>query len=143
MRSHDIEYGRRRTPRVGSPTITTSAAQLSPPVSRRRRRTLAHAPLITTPLLEPLARAHVQLAIELGRRLLAMNEVAETAADAALATIKAAAGFAEVGDGGELAVDGAAGIPARVERVTGFLRVFLVLEAHVDVADEICRKHGR
>jgi hypothetical protein len=68
-----------------------------------------------------------------------VDEVAEAAADAALAAIKATAGFAEVGDGGEFAVDGAAGVPARVQRVAGFLRVFFVLEAHVDVADEIWR----
>jgi len=41
-------------------------------------------------------------------------EVAEAATDAALAGVKTAAGFAEVGDGGELAVDGAAGVPAGV-----------------------------
>jgi hypothetical protein len=67
-----------------------------------------------------------------------MDEVAEAAAHAALAAVEAAAGFSEIGHGGQLAVDGAAGVPARVEGVAGFLRVFFVLEAHVDVADEIC-----
>jgi len=62
-------------------------------------------------------------------------EVAKAAADAALAAIKATAGFAEVGDGRQFAVDGAARVPARVERVAGLLRVLLVLEAYVDVAD--------
>jgi len=100
-------------------------------------RTLAHTPRIPASLLEPLARAHVQLAIQLWRRFLAMDEVAEAAAHAALATIEAATGFAEIGDGGQFAVDGATGVPATVERVAGFLAVFLVLEAHVDVADEI------
>lgn len=66
-----------------------------------------------------------------------MDEVAEAAADAALATVKAAAGLAEVGDGAELAVDGAGGVPARVEVVAGALGRLLVLEAGVDVADEV------
>jgi len=68
-----------------------------------------------------------------------MDKVAEAAADTALATVETTAGLAEIGDGREFAVDGAAGVPARVERVAGFLRVFFVLEAHVDVADEVCR----
>lgn len=67
-----------------------------------------------------------------------MNKVAEAAADAALARVEAAAGLAEVGDGAELAVDGAAGVPAGVELVAGLLRGFLVFEARVDVADEVC-----
>jgi hypothetical protein len=66
-----------------------------------------------------------------------VDEVAEAAADAALAAVEAAARLAEVGDGGQLAVDGAARVPAAVERVAGLLRVLFVLEAHVDVADEI------
>lgn len=68
-----------------------------------------------------------------------MNEVAEAAADTAFAAVETTAGLAEIGDGREFAVDGAAGVPARVERVAGFLRVFFVLEAHVDVADEVCK----
>lgn len=43
-----------------------------------------------------------------------MDEVAEAAADAALARIEAAAGLAEVGDGTEFAVYGARGVPAAV-----------------------------
>ena len=112
---------------------------LKPALRRRRRRTPAHTPSIPTSLLQPLARAHVQLAIQLGTRFLAMDKVAEAAADTALAAVETTAGLAEIGDGREFAVDGAAGVPARVERVAGFLRVFFVLEAHVDVADEVCR----
>jgi len=66
-----------------------------------------------------------------------VDEVAEAAADAALAAVETTARFSEIGDGGELAVDGAAGIPARVEGIAGFLRVFFVLEANVDVANEV------
>ena len=71
-----------------------------------------------------------------------MNKVAKAAADTAFAAVKATAGFAEIGDGREFAVYGAAGVPARVEGVAGFLRVFFVLETDVDVADEICEKVG-
>lgn len=66
-----------------------------------------------------------------------MYEVAETAAYTALATVQTAARLAEVGDGRELAVDGACGIPARVEVVTGFLRAVFVLESCVNVANEV------
>lgn len=105
---------------------------------RGRCRAPAHAPLIAASLLKPLPRAHIQIAVQLRRRLLPVNEVAEAAADAALAAVEATARFSEIGDGRQLAVDGATGVPARVERVAGFLRVFFVLEAHVDVADEVC-----
>ena len=64
-----------------------------------------------------------------------MYEIAEAAADAALAAVEPAAGLAEVGDGRELAVDGAGGVPAAVEGVAGLLGGILVLEAGVDVAD--------
>lgn len=69
-----------------------------------------------------------------------MDEVAEAAADAALAAVQSAAGLAEVRYRRELAVDGPRGVPARVEGIAGFLGGIFVLEACVDVADEICEK---
>ena len=69
-----------------------------------------------------------------------MDKVAEAAADAAFATVQTTTGFAEIGHGREFAVDGTTSIPARVEGVAGFLRVFFVLESDVDIADEICQK---
>jgi len=68
-----------------------------------------------------------------------VNEVAEATATATLARIQAqtAASLAKVGDGRELAVDGAGGVPAAVELVAGFLRGFFVLEAGVDVTDQM------
>lgn len=66
-----------------------------------------------------------------------MDEIAEAAADAALAAVQPAAGLSKVGDGAEFAVDGAAGVPAGVELVAGLLGRVLVLEAGVDVADEV------
>lgn len=67
-----------------------------------------------------------------------MNEVAEAAAYTALARVQPAAGFSEIGHGREFAVNRTSGVPARVECVAGFLRVFFVLEAHVNVANKIC-----
>lgn len=67
-----------------------------------------------------------------------MDEIAEAAADAAFAAVEAAARFPEIGDGGEFAVDGAGGVPARVEGVAGLLGGIFVFEARVDVADEVC-----
>jgi hypothetical protein len=51
-----------------------------------------------------------------------MDEIAEAASHTSFPAIQSAAGLAEIGDGRELAVDGAGGVPARVERVAGFLR---------------------
>lgn len=67
-----------------------------------------------------------------------MNKIAEPAAHAALPAVQAATRFAEIGDGGKFAVDGPRGVPARVERVTGFLRRVFVFETCVDVAYEVC-----
>ena len=88
-------------------------------------------------LLEPLLGAEHEVAVELVRGVLAVDEVAEAAADAALARVQAATGLAEIGDGAQLAVDGAAGVPARIELVAGALGRVLVLEARVDVADQV------
>ena len=76
-------------------------------------------------------------ALEVWAGVLAVYKVAEAAADAALAAVQAAAGLAEVGDGAELAVDGARGVPAAVESVAGLLGAVLVLETGVDVADQV------
>lgn len=66
-----------------------------------------------------------------------MDEVTEPATDAPLAAVQPTARLAEVRHGRQLAVDGARGVPARVEVVAGGLRRLLVLEAAVDVADEV------
>jgi hypothetical protein len=64
-----------------------------------------------------------------------MDEIAEAASDTALAAVQAATRFAKVGDGRELAVDGAGSVPPAIERVAGFLRGVFVFETCVDVAD--------
>ena len=106
------------------------------PLPRRlRARTPRRAPLVPAPLPQPLLRAQLELPIQLPARLLAMYKVAEAAPDAAFAAVEPAAGFAEVGDGREFAVDGAGGVPAAVEGVAGLLGGIFVFEAGVDVAD--------
>ena len=117
---------------------TTKRHPLEPLGLLDRCRTPTHTPGIPTPLLQPLACAHVELALQVAAGFLAVDEVAEPTADAALAAVETAAGFAEVGHGGEFAVDRAAGVPARVEGVACFLRVFFVFESDVDIADEVC-----
>lgn len=67
-----------------------------------------------------------------------MDEVAEATTYTAFARVKTTAGFSKVGDGGEFAVDGATGVPAGVQGVACGLCRFLVLEAGVNVANEIC-----
>jgi len=66
-----------------------------------------------------------------------MNKIAETTSHTALPTIQPAASFAEIGDGRKLAVDGARGVPARVQRIASFLRAVFVFETCVDVANEM------
>lgn len=110
---------------------------IEPPPSRLRRGTPARTPRIPSALLQPLPRRHIQLPLQLRTRFLSMNKVAEPATNTTLAAIQPATRFAEIGNGGKLAVYRAAGVPTRVEGVTGGLGVFFVFEAHVDVADEI------
>ena len=109
---------------------------ISPP-RRFRARGPRHAPLIPPPRAQPLLRRELELAFQLRARLLAVDEVAEAAADTALAAVEATARLPEVCDGRELAVDGASGVPARVELVAGGLGAVLVFEAGVDVADQV------
>lgn len=142
MHNHDVRLHQNSVSRPITP-VDPNPAHRSIPLrihggGRRGRWAPRHAPGVSATLLQPLPRAHVEIAIEFGGGLLAMNEVAESAAHAAFARVEAAARLAEIGDGGQLAVDGAAGVPARVEAVAGLLRVLFVLEAHVDVPDEIC-----
>lgn len=66
-----------------------------------------------------------------------MNKVTEAATDTTFAAVETATGLAEVGDGTELAVNGPGGVPAAVELVAGTLGRVLVLEARVDVADQV------
>lgn len=104
---------------------------------RLRARATASTLLVAAAHAKPLLSGEKELALEVGRGVLAVDEVAEAAADAALAAVEAAAGLAEVGDGAQLAVDGPSGVPARVELVAGALGRVLVLEARVDVAHQV------
>jgi hypothetical protein len=105
-------------------------------LSRRfRTRTPAGAPLIASSQPQPLLRTEFEFPLQLITRVLPMNEIAESATHTSLSAVKATARFAEIRNRGELAVDWACCIPARVEGVAGFLRAVFVFEACVDVAD--------
>jgi len=69
--------------------------------------------------------------------LFPVYEVAKATSNTALAAVEPTARFSEIGDWREFAIDGAAGVPTRVERVTSFLRVVFVLETGVDIADKM------
>ncbi|KAH8160799.1 hypothetical protein CIB48_g7446, partial [Xylaria polymorpha] len=128
-------------PAAAAPTAALGTAisrvRLIPPTRRLRAGAAGDALLVAAAHLEPLLGSEDELAIELGGGVLAMYEVAEAAADTALARVKATAGLAEVGDGAQLAVDGPAGVPAAVELVAGLLGRVLVLEPRVHVADQV------
>ncbi len=105
---------------------------------RLRARTPTHTPLIMPPHPQPLLRPQLQLPLQLGTRLLPMDEIAEPSSDTPFPTVETTTCFSEIGDRGELAVDGARSIPAAVEGVAGLLGRVFVFEARVDVADEVC-----
>lgn len=125
-----------KSPRIVLAPTTRSLPLESPPRGLGRGRA-ADALLVAAARLEPLLSRELELAVELFAGVLAVDEVAEPPADAAFARVEAAAGLAEVGHRAELAVDGARGVPPAVELVAGFLGGFFVLEARVDVADEV------
>lgn len=109
-----------------------------PPPRRFRAGTTRDAALIASPQLQPLLSGQHEVALELGGRHFAMDEVAEAAAHAALAAVEPAARFAEVRHGRQLAVDGSCRVPARVELVARLLGRVFVLEPRVYVANEVC-----
>lgn len=88
-------------------------------------------------LLEPLLGAQRQVPVQLIAWVLAVDEIAEPAPHTALTTVKTTTGFPEVRHGTQLAVDGARSVPAAIEVVAGLLRRLLVLEARVDVANQV------
>lgn len=66
-----------------------------------------------------------------------MNKIAKPAPHAPLPRVQPAARLPKVRHRAQLAVDGAGGVPPAVEVVAGLLGRVLVLEAGVDVADEV------
>lgn len=117
-------------------TTPTSSSSISLP-RRFGTGTPTRTPLVAAAHAQPLLRAQLQLAVQLITRVLAVDEVAEAAAHTALAAVQPAAGLAEIGDGRQLAVDGARGVPARVQRIACLLRAVFVLESRVHVSDQI------
>lgn len=106
---------------------------------RFRRGASRRAPIIPPPSSQPLLCPQFQLPIQLRTRFLPVNEIAEPAPHTSFPAVEPTTRFSEIGDGGQLAVDGAGGVPAAVEGVTGGLGGVFVFEAGVDVADQIYR----
>jgi len=110
---------------------------LKPPPRRFRAGAARHALLVASAHLQPLLRSERELAIQLGGRVLPMDEIAEAAPHTALAGVESAAGLPEVRHGAQLAVDRPPRVPAAVQLVAGPLRRVLVLEARVHVPDQV------
>lgn len=117
---------------------TNNSLPLSPPVAASRTRAPGHASLIPTSVLQPLLHAELQIPFKLLARFLSVYKVAEPSTHTSFSRIQTTTCFAEIGDRTELAVYRSRGVPARVECVASCLRVFLVLESRVYVADQIC-----
>lgn len=116
-----------------------SPMYFSVPLPRRlRTRTPRQTPIISPPRPQKFLRRQLQFPIQTPAWLFAVYEVAEPTPHAALPAVEPTTRFSEVGHGGQFAVDGPRGVPARIERVAGFLGGVFVFEARVDVADEIC-----
>lgn len=112
--------------------------RLVPSSCRFRSRRSTDALLVAAAQLEPLLCAESDFAIKLFAGVLAMDKVAEAAADAALARVEATASFTEVGDGAQFAIYGSGGVPSAVEFIASLLSGIFVFETSVDIADEIC-----
>ena len=122
-------------PRPGiKPNYFELSVSIPPPRLRARRtrraaRTRLH--------LEPLLRRQLQLALQLGTGILAVNKIAEPAAHTSFARVQSTACLAKICYRTQLAVDWPRGVPPRVEVLAGLGRVLLVLEASVHVADQV------
>ena len=104
---------------------------------RLRACTPAHTALVATALTQPLLRRKLQLSVQLWRRLLAVNEVAETAAHTPIAAVQSAACLPEIRNRTQLAVDRSSRIPSAVQALARRLCRILVLEPRVHIADQV------
>lgn len=66
-----------------------------------------------------------------------MDKVTKPAAHTPLAAVKATARLSKVRNRAQFTVDGTSGVPATIQIVAGLLGRLLVLEARVDVADQV------
>ena len=134
---HHFPSGAYCTAEASTNISFTKNIHLIPLPRRLRARTPRHTSLIPTSQSQPLLRTQLQLPLQLGTRVLPMNKIAEATSDTSFPTVQPTTGFAEIGYGRELAVDGTCCVPARVKRVAGFLRRVFILETCIDVANEI------
>ena len=120
-------------------SLRAQTTLLGSPPSRLGSRRPTRALFISSPIFQPLLGAERELPVQLLAGVLAMYKVAEAATNTALSRVETAAGFAKVGYGAELTVYRSRGVPAAVELVAGLLGRLFVLEASVDVSDQILR----
>ncbi len=111
------------------------ARTLSSLPRRLRRRTPTHTPLIASSFLQPLLRAQFQLPIQLRTRLFPMYKITESSSHAPLSTIEPTTCLPEIGDRTQLAIYRPRRIPPRIQRITCLLRILLVLEPCIHIAN--------
>lgn len=116
-----------------------SVGNSTPSLGGLRRGCASDTAVVPSSHPQPLLGGQLQLAVEFGTGLLSVDKVAEATSDTSLAAVQSTTGFSKICDGRELAVDGATGVPARVERVAGGLGAVFVLEPRIDVSDEVCK----
>lgn len=119
-----------------SPYHAPSDSRIPPP-RRIGRGTSTHTPLILPPHPQPLLRAQLQLPIQLRTGLLAMNEIAEPTPHTSITGIEPTARLPKVCHGAQFAINRPCGIPPRTQFVASLLRRILVLEAGVDIPDQV------
>jgi hypothetical protein len=99
--------------------------------------TPAHTTLVPSTLAQPLLCRQFQLPIQLGRGLLAVDEIAEASTDTTLTAVEPATSLPKVCHWAQLAVNRPSRVPPAVQALTRRLRGVLVLEARVHVADQM------
>ena len=66
-----------------------------------------------------------------------MYKVAESTSYTAFPTVEPTTCFSKICDRTELAIDRSCSVPPRIQGVTCLLRIFLVLESCIDIANEM------
>merc|ERR1719206_26665 len=133
------------TARASSSTISGSRSGASSSwrgLGRRTSTSLAHewTTFGTSTNTTATLLTAIQATTQLTRDRLQVHEIAETTTSAFPHLVLSAARLAEIGDRGQLRIDGLPVIPAVVDSNHGFLRIFLVLELDVDISNKMITK---
>lgn len=101
------------------------------------RRAPALTPLIPPPRPQKLLLRQLQLSLQHLIRLLPVNKVTEPGTHTPLPAIQPTARLPKVRDGAQLAINRTRRIPAGIEVIARLLRVLLVLESGIDIANQV------